>query len=89
MKKDTLCCDFCEEIFDNGGFRIFSKNKSNEPLDICGDCLAEVVSDYSQVTGKTVLVVETSDADYMVLSGGDDLDENNGEVPQDTGFAAV
>ena len=89
MKKETLSCDFCEEIFSDGGFRIVSKGRSNKSLDICGDCLSEVVSDYAQVTGKTALTVEVSSADFKVLLGDDNTDGNTDEVPSDTGFAAV
>jgi hypothetical protein len=89
MKKETLSCDFCEEIFSNGGFRIVSKDRSNESLDICGDCLSEVVSDYAHVTGKTALEVKVSSADFQVLLGDDSTDGNADEVPSGSGFAAV
>ena len=89
MKNGTVSCDFCEEIFSNGGFRIVSKDRSKASLDICGDCLSEVVSDYAQVTGKTTLMVEVSSADFKILLGDDSTDGNPEEVPSGTGFASV
>lgn len=81
MKREVVCCDSCEKIL-SGGVRLQPETSSGEFIDLCPECLAEVLPEFSERTRKDVLPVTISDDDFRVLRGddGDDEGEEAGEA---------
>ena len=84
MKKEVTCCDSCERVLDGGGLRIRSENRSGEPIDLCPECLAEVLPAFSEQTGEDFLKVQISDEDFLALSGDETEDDDEDEASEIT-----
>ncbi len=80
MKREVVCCDSCEKIL-SGGVRLQPETSAGELIDLCPECLAEVLPEFSERTHKDVLAVTISDDDFRVLRGddGDDEGDDSGE----------
>lgn len=78
MKKEVVCCDSCEKILI-GGVRLQSEMVPAEYIDLCSECLAEVLPEFSERTRKDVLIASISDDDFRVLRGDDGDDEGEDE----------
>ncbi|GEM_PF-1649712 len=91
MKKEVTCCDSCEKVLDGGGLRIRSENQAGEAIDLCPECLTEVLPVFSEQTGKDFLNVLISDEDFLALSGDDTEDDQEDEAPEitETAFAGA
>lgn len=91
MKKEVFCCDSCDKFLTAGALRMTTGGGSAETIDLCPECLADVLPDYSDQTGSDFLTVEISQEDFLVLMGDDgeeEIEEDSGEV-MEQGFASV
>ncbi len=75
MKKEMICCDCCEEILREGGIRLVAKAREEEPIDVCAECLGDLLIYYSKTTGRNLLTAEITEEALSVLRESDDEDE--------------
>ncbi len=80
MKKEMIVCDSCEKVLYGGGIRVTSESRSADPIDLCPECIAEVLGAYSEETGQAFLSAVISDEDFQVLSGPEDSEEEFDET---------
>ncbi len=93
MKKEVSCCDSCERILDRGGLRMKATgNSPEEVVDLCPECLAEILPEYSDRTGEELLAVQISREDFLVLMGDgteEETEEDAQSVFEDTPVQTV
>ena len=85
MKKEVSCCDSCEEILEVGGLRMATAGESRQIIDLCAECLAEVLPEYTARTGEDFLTVQISEEDFLVLMGDgaeEDVEEASTEIAE-------
>ncbi len=74
MKKEVTCCDSCEKILEHGGLRIATPTQTEETIDLCVECLTEVLPEFSERTGRESLSVTIPEEDFLLLRGDDSED---------------
>jgi hypothetical protein len=79
MKKEVVVCDSCESVLQGGGIRLNCAAQegefAEETIDLCTECLTEVLHAYSNETGEDFLTVELAPDVFLVLRGDDLEDE--------------
>ena len=79
MKKEVVVCDSCESVLQGGGIRLNcavpAGEFAEESIDLCSECLSEVLHAYSNETGEDFLTAELAPDVFLVLRG-DDLDDD-------------
>ena len=82
MKKEMIVCDSCERVLYGGGIRLTCESGSVDPIDVCPECVAEVLGAFSEETGEKFLSAVISDEDFQVLSGPEESDEESDETEE-------
>jgi hypothetical protein len=74
MNQTVTLCDSCEKVTTRG-IRLIVGNDQNRLVDLCVDCLGEVLEAYEKVSGSGLLCASITEETYGHLMADDDESE--------------